>query len=327
MYGGGKISKSKAAGTLPSPVDLVEHYGVDALRYYLLREVPFGQDGNYTNEAFLTRINSDLVNDLGNLLSRTTAMISQYFDGVLPEPKEFTDLDKELIGMADGAYGKVAADVDALQIPSALQSVFALIARANKYIDETTPWALAKKPEERERLGTVLYVLAEVLRISAVLLMPFIQTAPEKIFTDLSCETPRVFDGNVKFGALKSGVKVTKAGILYQRIDVRKELVAMEERAEKAAAASEKKENKTENNEKKEERKMIAIDDFMNVELRVGKVLECKKLEKSKKLLVSRIEVGEEIRTIVSGIAQYYTPEEMVGKSVVVVANLQPATL
>lgn len=327
MYGGGKISKSKAAGTLPSPVDLVEHYGVDALRYYLLREVPFGQDGNYTNEAFLTRINSDLVNDLGNLLSRTTAMITQYFDGVLPAPSEYTDLDKELIALADGTYGKVAADVDALQIPSALQSVFALIARANKYIDETTPWALAKKPEERERLGTVLYVLAEVLRISAVLLMPFIQTAPEKIFTDLSCETPKGFDGNVKFGALKPGIKVTKAGILYPRIDVQKELKAMDERAEKAAAAAEKKENKAENKEKKEERKMIAIDDFMNVELRVGKVLECKKLEKSKKLLVSKIEVGDEVRTIVSGIAQYYTPEEMVGKSVVVVANLAPATL
>lgn len=328
MYGGGKISKSKAAGTLPSPVDLVDNYGVDALRYYLLREVPFGQDGNYTNEAFLNRINSDLVNDLGNLLSRTTAMISQYFGGVLPSPEEYNDLDRELIDAANSAFSKVVSDVDALQIPSALQTVFALIARANKYIDETTPWSLAKKPEERGRLGTVLYVLAEILRVSAVLLMPFIQNAPDKIFADLSCETPTEFKGNVEFGLLKAGTKITKAGILYPRIDVKKELEAMEKRAEKATAAeSSEKIEKKETEEPKEDKKMIGIEDFMNVDLRVGKVLECRKLEKSKKLLVSKIEVGGEVRTIVSGIAQYYTPEQMVGKSVVVVANLAPATL
>lgn len=328
MYGGGKISKSKASGTLPSPVDLVEHYGVDALRYYLLREVPFGQDGNYTNEAFLNRINSDLVNDLGNLLSRTTAMITQYFGGVLPAPEEFNELDRELVDAANSAFSEVSAFVDALQIPSALQTVFALVARANKYIDETTPWTLAKNPEERGRLGTVLYVLAEILRISAVLLLPFIQNAPQKIFADLSCETPALFNDNVKFGFLKAGTKITKAGILYPRIDIKKELSAMDERAEKAAhteTPAKQPEKKCE--EKKEERKMIGIEDFMNVDLRVGKVLECKKLEKSKKLLVSKIEVGDEVRTIVSGIAQYYTPEEMVGKSVVVVANLAPATL
>jgi len=219
---GDKISKSK--GNVVDPFVLSERYSADAVRYYLLREVPFGNDGNYTGKAFLTRLNADLCNSLGNLLSRTTAMIEQYFGGILPSPETSEGPDEELKALASGVFGKIRADIDSLLVPEALQEIFTLVQRANKYIDETTPWILARDPSKKPRLATVLYNLAESLRLSAVLLAPFLIEAPAKILASLGLTVPEKFEGNVSFGLLKAGAKITKADKLFVRVDIEKEL-------------------------------------------------------------------------------------------------------
>ena len=327
LIGGEKLSKSKQDAVkkdLTDPYELVKRYGADAVRYFLLREIPFGSDGEYTNEKLLSRINADLANDLGNLVSRTTAMICQYFGGKLPARGREEGTDCELLQTAQGLFEKVKSAMDRLNAPDALCEIFALVARANKYIDETTPWILAKDESKRSRLGAVLYNLAEVCRIAAVLLKPFLTQAPALILKSFSADENQGFE-SLAFGNLKEGSAVLKLPPIFPRIDVKKELAEVEKLVSDRQKKEKKEEKKTvENSEKLPE---IAIDDFFKVELKVGEVIACEKVEKSNKLLHETVRIGNETRSIVSGIAKYYTPEEMVGKKVVVVTNLKPAKL
>lgn len=327
MFGTDKISKSK--GNTIDPLLMCERYSVDAVRYYLLREIPFGQDGNYTNSAFLNRINSDLANDLGNLVSRSCAMIEQYFGGLVPKPEGATQFDESLKQTCLSAYAEVCESVERLNIPEALEHIWTIIKRANKYIDETCPWTLAKQEEQRDNLASVMYNLAESIRFSAVLLQPFLTQCPVKIFEKLgiSDEHLKGFDSLTQFGNLPVGSKVSKGDALFVRWNLDKELTEMDNMAEskQEIKAEGKKAEKPENTLTINE---ITIDDFAKINLRVGVVKACEKVEKADKLLKLTVDLGEgKDRTIVSGIAKWYTPEQMVGKHIVVVANLKPCKL
>ena len=325
-FGTDKMSKSK--GNVVDPFILCDRYGVDALRYYMLREVQFGQDGSYTNESFIKRINSDLTNELGNLVSRVTAMVTQYFGGQIPAPNLEEPIDTELKELCQGLYGKLCNDIDQLAVPQALEHIWEVIQRANKYIDETTPWILAKSEEGKVRLATVMYNLCEAIRYVATTLRPFLTKTPDKIFAKLGIEDEALksFDSLSTFGATKVGTKVDKGEALFVRYDLNKELAYMdgiiEEQMKQAKAKEEK---QVENAVTIQE---IGIEEFEKVQLKVGTIVECEKVPKADKLLCSKVDLGEgSPRTIVSGIAKYYTPEEMVGKQVVVVTNLKPVKL
>lgn len=336
LIGGDKLSKSKEGKInteITNPKEIIARYGSDALRYFLLREIPFGNDGNYTNEILLHRINSDLANDLGNLVSRTTAMINQYFGGVLPAPSCVEEVDNDLINVAKNSYKNTSVAIDEINVPKALGEIFKLISRANKYIDETTPWILAKDESKKPRLGTVLYNLAESIRISAVLLLPFIPKTPIKILEcfNIDAKTVTSFSCVEDFGGLKAGITVNKCAPLFPRIDVKKELAEIDKimiaRHEEKIAQEKKSTDSAVKREKSTSKEQISIDDFAKVELKVAKVLTCEEVKGSKKLLKFSLSLGDETRTVVSGIKEYYKPEELIGKKVVLVANLKPAKL
>jgi len=310
---GGKMSKSK--GNVIDPVVLVDKYGVDAVRYFLLREVPFGADGVFSNEALENRINADLANDLGNLINRTVTMIEKYFGGIIPTPGEELDPDGELKDMATRTSGKVEEYMNNLLFSDALVEIWKLVGRTNKYIDQTMPWILGKDPDKKERLATVLYNLADSIRIISVLISPFMPNTPAKIWVQLGMDHGQgsEWEDALQFGKLPTGLKVRKGEIIFPRIE--KEKASPKEGDNKKGKEAEMEDN------------FITIDDFAKMELRVADVLECEKIEKSNKLLKLQVKIGEETRQIVSGISKYYSPEELVGKKVVVVANLKPIKL
>ena len=321
MLDGDKMSKSK--GNVVDPLVLCDRYGVDAVRYYLLREIPFGSDANYSGEAFIARINQDLANDLGNLVKRTLTMNKKYFGGKLTAPQTPPAEDAEFIEAIDALKDKVDAYIEELNVTKALEAVFAVIGKANKYIDVNAPWVLDKEGK-KERLMEVMYNLTEAIRVAATLLLPFMTKGPAAIFGALRLPVARSFDG-VKWGAVKN-YETGEADILYPRLDVQKELKEMETLSEQTGREENK--NMQEKTDKKpaaeQPENYITIDDFCKVALRVGEVIASERVEKSSKLLKNTVKIGDETRTILSGIAKYYTPEEMVGKRVVVFTNLKP---
>ena len=316
-FGEDKMSKSK--GNVIYADDLVHAFGVDAVRHYVLSETPFAADGSITYETVIERYNSDLANNLGNLVSRTLAMTKKYFGGTVPAPAQGTEFDASLIETVRQTVETYKAKMDDLHIADAEDAVFAMFRRANKYIDETTPWVLAKEESKTERLGTVLYNLIETIRVGAVLLTPFMPSTAASIFKQLNTEAGDL--STVKnFGVYAAGTVLGESEMLFGRIDAEKkleELKAEHEAAVKAAQKPEKPEGVAE----------IGIDDFMGVELRTAQVVACEPVPKAKKLLKLQIDLGYEQRQVVSGIAKWYKPEDLVGKKIIVVANLKPAKL
>jgi len=297
--------------------DLVKHFGVDAIRYYLLREMPFAQDGTITLETIIARYNADLANTLGNLVNRTVAMVNKYFGGSIVNPNAVGEFDEELKAFALDTVNEVNAKMDELKVADSIEAVMNLARRSNKYIDETMPWALAKDEAQQDRLKTVLCNLIEAIRYIGVLIAPFMPETGAAILSEIKAVNTD-YNSLDTFGV--ANVEVGEAVPLFARLDEAKKLKEVEDDLFTAPEP----EVEEEEEEKKPE---ITIDDFAKMELKVGLVLESKPVEGAKKLLVSQIKIGKEVRQIVSGIAQYYKPEELVGKKVVVVTNLKPVKL
>ena len=334
VINGGKMSKS--VGNVVDPVVLCEKYGVDAIRYFLLREIAFGQDGNFTNEALIQRINSDLANDLGNLVSRTCGMIEKYFGGTLPADRTESEFDADLKAMAASVIPVVEEKMNNMLFSDALVEIWNLIRRTNKYIDETQPWVLCKDEAKKGELANALYNVAEAIRIVSILIQPFMPLTPAKIWEQLNVPAEATaWETTKTWGVLPAELAVKKGETLFPRIDMKKELEALEAAIKASQATSIANQGKKEEEPKKEEAKApaheepeypaeITIDDFCKVQLKVGEVIESNEVPKSKKLLRNVVRFGEEERVIFSGIKGSYAPGELVGKRVVVAYNLAP---
>lgn len=314
---GGKMSKSK--GNVVDPVILCERYGVDAIRYFLLREIPFGSDGTFSNEALINRINADLANDLGNLVSRTAAMADKYFGGVIPAQREKGEFDDELISLALESCKAVEDEMQTLQFNNALTALWRLISKTNKYIDETAPWMLAKDEKNKNRLAAVMYNLCESIRIISILITPFMPNTAPKIQNQI-CNKPELltWESAKQWGLLPDGAVISKGDIIFPRIELEKELEFFRQQQEKSEASAPKIEGLAQ----------IGIDDFAKVELRAAKICDCVPVKRAKKLLQLTLDDGAGTpRTVASGIAAWYKPEDLIGRKVILVANLKPATL
>ncbi len=330
----GKMSKSK--GNVVDPNLLIDDFGIDPIRYYLLREVAFGTDGTYSTEALIQRINSDLANDLGNLLNRTISMIDKYFAGIVPEAGPEESVDDDLKRCALETISKVEENMEDLKYTVALEKLWVLVRRTNKYIDQTTPWILGRDEDKKDRLGTVLYNLVEALRIIAGALKPFMVETPyqmgeqlgmEQLIRDLS------WDDLTVWGGVKAGIKVNEATPIFPRIDIEEYFETLEVRKKNKEENTQNKgskksvSKKQNNNESEGEKQLISFDDFSKIDIRVAEVLEAEKIEGSNKLLKLQVDLGEEKRQLVAGVAKHYQAENIVGKKILMLANLEPATI
>ena len=333
LQGGEKMSKSK--GNVIYAEDMVELFGVDATRYFVLHEMPFDNDGIITWELVVERLNSDLANILGNLVNRTVSMCNKYFGGTVTKTGDEEAVDKELKATATAARDKVQAKMDELRVADAISEVFTVLRRSNKYIDETEPWVLAKDDAKKGRLGEVLYNLAEAITIAASLLHSFLPETAEKIVAQLGTQI-RGFESLNQFGLYESGTKVTQQPeILFARLDVKEVMEKVEtiRQAQKAEFEAEQRamgeapQEESEAGIDIEPKEEISYDDFMKMQFQVGEIIACEAVAKSKKLLCSQVRIGSQVKQIVSGIRKYYSPEEMVGKKVMVLVNLKPAKL